>query len=77
MQETCTQNQLLLSIYGELDCCEDIQLKKELLTNAALAEEYRELRKSASLLDNHLIAPKKTSVQNILERSNRKEREMV
>lgn len=77
MQETFTQNHLLESIYNELDGCVDFKLKKELLTNTVLAEEYRELKKAVSLLNQNELSPKSSSVNAILNRSKRKEVELV
>lgn len=77
MQETYTHHHLLQSIYDELDCCADTKLKNEILKNPALAEEYRALKKSKSLLDSNLLSPKESTVRSILAQSKRKETELV
>lgn len=77
MQETSTQNQLLESIYNELDGCVDYKLKSSLLTDTVLAEEYRELKKAVSLLNQNELSPKSTTINSILQNSKRKEVELV
>jgi hypothetical protein len=77
MQETYTHQHLLQSIYGELDCCPDTKLKHEILKNSALAEEYRALKKSKSLLDSNLLSPKVSTVESILALNKRKKTELV
>jgi hypothetical protein len=77
MQETYTHHHLLRSIYGELDCCPDTKLKHEILKNPALAEEYRALKKSKSLLDSNHLSPKVSTVEFILALNKRKKTELV
>jgi hypothetical protein len=77
MQETFTYTDLLKSIYEESDCCDNYKLKQEILKNPVLAEEYRELKNSKSILDANLFSPKETTVQSILASSKRKEKELV
>jgi len=77
MKETSTHNHLLQSIYNELDTCEDYKLKNEILTNATLAEEFRELKKSVSLLNSAELSPKTSTVEAILRKSKRTEKEMA
>lgn len=77
MPENSTHNQILLSIYGELECCDDVKFKNELVTNAELADEYRELKQCVSMLQQHLVSPKSSTEKNILRLSKRKEKEMV
>jgi hypothetical protein len=77
MQETYTHHHLLQSIYGELDCCPDTKLKNEILKNPTLAEEYRALKKSKSLLDSNLLSPKVSTVESILALNKRKKTELV
>ncbi|MBL7789326.1 MAG: hypothetical protein JNL75_05775 [Chitinophagales bacterium] len=77
MQETFTHTDLLKSIYGESDCCDNYKLKQEILKNPVLAEEYRDLKKSKSMLDAHLFTPKESTVNTILASSKRKEKELV
>lgn len=69
MNQTFTQNDLLTLLYDENDSCTNIKVKKELITNAALAAEYRELKQTTSVLDNNLLSPKSNSVQSILNYS--------
>ncbi len=74
MDQTFTHNDLLNLIYGEInDCCTEIAIKKELLQNEALAVEYRELKKSVSLLHANELSPKSSTISAILERSREKQ----
>ena len=74
MNQTFTHNDLLNLIYGEInDCCTEIAIKKELLQNESLAADYRELKKSVSLLNANELSPKPSTIAAILERSKEKQ----
>ena len=77
MQKTSTQNHIIQSIYHELDECQDFKLKKEIIENPSLAEEYRTLRKSVSLLNSCEHSPKMSTIKAILRESKNKETEMA
>ena len=77
MTETFTHNHLLQSIYGELESCEDFKLKNEILKNPELAAEYRELRKSVSLLNSNTFSPKESTAKRILQKSKDEETELA
>ena len=77
MQETFTHNHLLQSIYNELDTCDDFKLKTEITQNPILAEEFRELKKSVSILNSNELSPKTSTVEAILQKSKRTAKEMA
>ncbi len=78
MNQTYSHNDLLSLIYGETqDNCVDFKVKQEILVNDALAAEYRELKNAVSILNANELSPKSSTVNAILQKSKRTEKELV
>lgn len=77
MDQTYTQQHLLQFIYGELDYCTQVAIKKEILADPALAEEYRKMKSSVSLLNSHEMSPKPSTVNAVLKASKSRQEELA
>ena len=77
MTENFTKNQLLTAIYDETDNCTQYKMKQRLLEDKELGAEYRLLKSTVSILENNLLEPKTSTVNNILQYSKQKENSEV
>ncbi len=75
MDKTFTLNTLLEFTYSELSDNEQIILKNKLSRSEELRNELHQIREIKSLLDQEIYAPNPTSVQIILEESQKNELE--
>jgi hypothetical protein len=69
MNNTITEENLILFIYGELGEFESDQIKSSLLVDIALQEKHKQLLSVVRELDTQCFEPHDTSLKIILEES--------
>lgn len=69
MNNTITEENLILFIYGELDEFKSEQIKASLLVDIDLQEKHKQLLSVVRELDNHSFNPHETTMKIILEES--------
>jgi hypothetical protein len=77
MNNTFTENDLLLFIYGEADAALESQIKNELLVNKKLQNQHRNLLSVTNQLDSVKFEPNATSLKIIMEQSALQQREEI
>lgn len=66
MNETVTQDQLILYLYNETQLTESVLVQQAIDTNVDVAEEYSDLIAARNLIDQTLMRPSADSVNSIL-----------
>ena len=69
MEQTSTQNLLLLHAYGETDECQKEFLATELIKDPSLQEDLMEMIRAKRMLNSKVMSPSETSVRIIMEHS--------
>lgn len=66
MNETVTQDQLILYLYNETQLTESVLVQHAIDTNDEVAEEYGDLIAARNLIDQALMRPSADSVNSII-----------
>jgi hypothetical protein len=66
MSTTYNSNDLLLSIFNEIDECATFKIRTEMTQNEALRNEYKELMDALNTLDKHSLSPSTKAIENIM-----------
>jgi hypothetical protein len=66
MDESSTQNRLILYLFNETDMADSVLIQKEIDEDPEVECEFENLKATLNLFDLALTSPSKKSVQNII-----------
>lgn len=69
MKQHFTQLDLVKFIYRETDALNHLQMMEAIYNDADLLEQYEELQAGYNSLENSMLTPKRSSIENILKYS--------
>ena len=69
MGHTFTQTDLVRFIYRETDVLEHVEMLESIMSSEDIRNEYLQLKEGYDLLEQSMIAPKNSSIENILDYS--------
>lgn len=66
MDESSTQNRLILYLFNETEMADSVLIQKEIDEDPEVECEFENLKATLMLFDNALTAPSQKSVQNVM-----------
>jgi len=66
MDESSTQNRLILYLFNETEMADSVLIQKEIDEDPEVECEFENLKTTLMLFDNALTAPSQKSVQNVM-----------
>lgn len=66
MDESSTQNRLILYLFNETEMADSVLIQKEIDQDPEVECEFENLKATLMLFDNALTAPSQKSVQNVM-----------